>query len=78
MRQYFDNWNVIRVVRLALGLAILAQGILTRQWMVAGLGGMFTLLPLLNVGCCGVSGCQTAPPARKGKATEDITYEEVR
>jgi hypothetical protein len=45
--------------------------------MFVVLGGIFSLMPLLNIGCCGVSGCNT--PIRKSNGnTEDITYEEIK
>ena len=62
---------------MALGIFIVVQGIMTKEWLIVGLGGLFSLMPLMNIGCCGVSGCSTSVP-RSNKKTEDITYEEVR
>ncbi len=67
----------MRVLRLALGVFIIVQGIQAQQWLFVGLGGLFSLMPLLNIGCCGTSGCNT-PVRRTNKKTEDITYEEIR
>lgn len=67
----------MRILRLGLGIFIIVQGIMAKEWMLAGLGGLFSLMPLMNIGCCGVSGCSTPVP-RSNKKTEDITYEEVR
>ncbi|SEH63179.1 hypothetical protein SAMN02927937_00575 [Paenimyroides aquimaris] len=77
MRNYLRNWSFMRVLRLALGIFIVVQGIMTKEWLIVGLGGLFSLMPLMNIGCCGVSGCSTSVP-RSNKKTEDITYEEVR
>ena len=77
MKGYLRSWNFMRILRLALGIFIIVQGVQAQQWLFVGLGGLFSLMPLLNIGCCGVSGCNT--PARKSnQKTEDITYEEVR
>lgn len=77
MRNYLMNWNFMRVLRLALGIFIMVQGIMAKEWLLVGLGGLFSLMPLLNMGCCGVSGCNTPVP-QNNKKIEDITYEEVR
>lgn len=77
MKNYLKNWNMMRVLRLALGIFIIVQGIMAKEWLLAGLGGLFSLMPLMNIGCCGVSGCST-PVSRTRKKKEDISYEEVR
>ncbi len=77
MKSYLKNWNMMRVLRLALGIFIIVQGIMAKEWLLAGLGGLFSLMPLMNIGCCGVSGCST-PVSRTRKKMEDISYEEVR
>lgn len=77
MKNYLKNWNMMRVLRLAVGIFIIVQGIMAKEWLLAGLGGLFSLMPLMNIGCCGVSGCNT-PVSRTHKKMEDISYEEVR
>lgn len=77
MKNYLRNWDIMRVLRLALGIFIIVQGIMANEWLLVGLGTLFSLMPLMNIGCCGVSGCST-PVRRSNKKTEDITYEEVR
>lgn len=77
MKSYFRSWDLMRVLRLALGIFIIIQGIIAKEWLLAGLGGLFSLMPLMNVGCCGVSGCNTRLP-KSNKKLEDITYEEIR
>lgn len=73
-----SNWNAMRVIRLGLGIFIIVQGIQTNEWMFVVLGGIFSLMPLLNIGCGGANGCSTSPMPRSGKQTEDITYDEVK
>ena len=77
MSKILSNWNFMRVVRLALGIFIMVQGIQTSNWMFIILGGLFTTMPLLNIGCCGTQGCNT-PVSKSTKKIEDIQYEEVR
>lgn len=78
MKNYLSNWNFMRIIRLVLGIVIIVQGFHAQQWMLAALGGLFTLMPLFNIGCCGATGCNTTYSTSKAKNTEDITYEEVK
>lgn len=67
----------MRLLRLAMGVFIIVQGFVDNQWLFVALGGLFSLMPMLNIGCCGVSGCNT-PVRKSNKRLEDISYEEVR
>lgn len=77
MKNFLSNWNFMRVLRLALGIYIIVQGFVDNQWLFVALGGLFSLMPLLNIGCCCASGCNT-PVRKSNKKLEDISYEEVR
>lgn len=67
----------MRVLRLALGIFIIVQGVQTKEWLFVALGGLFSLMPLLNMSYCGASGCHT-PVSKRRKKGEDITYEEIK
>lgn len=74
-----SGWNFMRVLRLFIGVFILAQGIMAHDWLMGIMGAAFSLMPLLNIGCCATGNCavnkrRSAPIAEN---TEDITYEEV-
>lgn len=71
-----SGWNFMRIARLVLGIFIIVQGIVTKEWVFALLGGLFAIMPLFNIGCCGASGCGI-PASKNNKKPEDITYEEV-
>lgn len=77
MKGYLRNWNLMRVLRLALGIFIIVQGVMEKEWLLIGLGSLFSLMPLMNTGCCGVSRCNT-PVRKSNKKLKDISYEEVR
>lgn len=77
MKNYLKTWDLMRVLRLALGIIIIVQGVQAKEWLFVALGGLFSLMPLLNIGCCGVSGCNT-PVSKSDKKAEDITYEEIK
>ena len=78
-RMIFSNWNLFRILRLGLGIAIIVQAVMARDMLFAFAGLLFSLMALFNVGCCGTGICSPAPknnttPNTPGK---DITYEEV-
>lgn len=77
MKDYLKKWDFMRVLRLALGLFIVVQGIQTKEWLFVILGGLFSLMPLLNMGGCSASGCSTPTSRKSDKKTADTTYEEV-
>lgn len=60
MKNYLEGWNVMRLLRLILGIIIIVQGIQGSDWSFILLGSLFSLMPIFNVGCCGASGCNTS------------------
>lgn len=76
MKNFLNNWNIMKVIRLVLGIFIIIQGVIEQQWLLVGLGGLFSLMSLMNIGCCSVSGCNT-PIIKSNKKSGKIEYEEV-
>jgi len=77
MKNYLKTWDFMRVLRLALGIFIIVQGVVARDWLFIGAGVLFSLMTIMNIGCCGASGCNT-PVSKSSKKIEDISYEEIR
>ncbi|MBN9299138.1 hypothetical protein CMU40_02175 [Elizabethkingia anophelis] len=77
MKKHFENWSFMRVLRLALGILIIVQSVIAKDWLFMGAGILFSLMPILNIGCCGTSGC-TTPVSKSNKKVEEVSYEEVR
>lgn len=71
MKNYLRNWNFMRVLRLAMGIFVVVQGFLNKEWIFVILGGLFSLMPLLNVGCC-------APRQNHKNEQDEIHYEEIK
>lgn len=76
MQRILSNWNFMRFIRLVLGIAIIVQSFVVKDWTMGILGAMFTSMPVFNIGCCGVGGC-AAPMKKATDETKEITYEEV-
>lgn len=57
----FNGWNIFRLIRLAVGAFIIFEGIRTEMWMILGIGILFSLLALLNMGACATGNCAVPP-----------------
>jgi hypothetical protein len=51
------NWNIMRVVRLLIGLYLLISAVQMHDWLVGTLSLLFVLMAVSNTGCCGAQGC---------------------
>lgn len=73
-----QNWGVIRIVRLAVGILMLWNTLADHQLLVGFIGGFLVIQAILNTGC-GAGGCGI-PPMKKSitETANDIEYEEVR
>lgn len=49
----------MRVLRILIGGMIMYQGVSDKEWLLAGLGGIFLLQGILNAGCgCASNSCE--------------------
>ncbi|MEC3879394.1 hypothetical protein [Parapedobacter sp. 10938] len=76
MRTLLTNWNPMRVIRLALGILIVVEGLRGNIIPLTVMGGAFAALALFNVGC-GAGGCTVRPPKHKPSCKTNVEYEEV-
>lgn len=78
MKQLISNWTFMRIIRLVLAIVILVQALYARDTTTAAIGLMLLAMAFMNIGCCGVGGCQT--PIQKTKKSDpqkEVSYEEV-
>ena len=73
----FTQWNLFRVIRLILGIGAVIQAIMTVEIVLGIAGALIAGMALLNIGCCGASGCSVPPNGKQKLKKEEITYEEV-
>lgn len=71
----FNNWNVIRFLRLGIGIAIIVQAVVAADVLFGLAGLLFTGMAVFNASCCGSGACAT--PVKKNTGSKDISYEEV-
>jgi hypothetical protein len=77
MRQtIFSNWNMMRFLRLVIGIAIIVQAFMAKDIMLGLAGIFFTSLPVFNIGCCAGGNCYV-PAKKEASKNKEIHYEEV-
>lgn len=76
MKSLLRGWNFIRTLRLALGVIIIVQGIITKDIPAAILGFILGGMAVADVGCCGTNGC-AVKPAQPINNKVTIDYEEL-
>lgn len=77
MKTLVSNWNIARIIRLLLGVAAIAQGATTNEYILSIAGVLILLMALLNIGCCGTSGCSIQPKKSGNNNANEVIYEEV-
>ena len=68
----------MRALYLIMGVALIIQAILAKQYMLVALGGYFSAMSVFGIGCAG-GRCAVPPTSKKQTPyTEDVTFEEVK
>ncbi len=78
-KRLLTNWTFTRGLYLAMGVVIIIQSVVGKQWMGLALGGYFASMGLFAIGCASGScftGNNTTAPQKSAPIT-DIEYEEV-
>ncbi len=70
------NWHPLRILRLLAGIAIAAQAVYLKEWLLFVAGTGFAAIALFHGGCCAGNACNTQNSS-PGKTEKEIEYEEV-
>lgn len=73
----FKNWNVVRFLRLGIGLFILVQAVIVGDVLIGLAGLLFASMAVFNAGCGSTGACGTPTRSRNRDMSKEITYEEV-
>ena len=73
----FTNWNLLRFIRLVLGVMIGMQAIATADWLAGMIAGVFLFQVVTNTGCCGINGCNTSYQT-KAVSEKEVEFIEVK
>lgn len=77
MKVLTSNWHIMRIIRLILALAIIAQSWYMKDSTTAVLGVILLGSAVFNIGCCGPAGCSTSFSSSKKPQEKNTAYEEV-
>lgn len=79
MLTVLENWNLMRILRMGMGLWLIYSAFADHQPLLGLMGGLFALQAALNVGCCGGGGC-ASPNLRQSSTSlnDEPVYEEVK
>ncbi|WP_143756230.1 hypothetical protein [Chryseobacterium sp. VAUSW3] len=70
------NWNIFRILRLALGLFLMTEAIRTGVWFMTIFAA--AIMALLNIGCCAGGNCSVPDRKSSGSDTDEVQFEEVK
>jgi len=75
MKGITAGWNVVRLIRLVIGVAILVQGIIGNNVTSILAGALLGGMAMANIGCCGTNSCSVnkTPHDKSNK----VNYEEL-
>ncbi len=71
------NWNWMRVLRLTLGTAAVAQGMFYHNTPAVFIGGILLAQAVFNMGCCGIGACTVPALTKKQDLNKPAEYEEL-
>jgi len=59
MNNILKNWNVGRIIRLLAGIGLTIYAFASKEYGFFMLAGLFLFQGILNISCCGPSGCSS-------------------
>ena len=77
-RRILSNWNVMRILRVILGLWVLVMAVRYRDTTMIFLSTFMVLTAVFGVGCCGINGCYVQPGSDAEKSAGKGDYEEIK
>ncbi len=73
-----SNWNVMRGLRLVLGVWLLVMSVQSHDTAMIFLSAFLVLTASFGVGCCGVNGCYAPSRTNADKVADEVDYDEVK
>ena len=69
------GWTFMRALYLVMGVTLIIQAIVAKQYMLVALGGYFAAMSVFGIGCAG-GRCAVPKPSKTH--TEEVTFEEIK
>lgn len=78
----FTGWTFMRFFYLTMGVLVIIQSVMIRQWIGMAFGGYFAAMGFFGFGCasgnCFGGNCVPQTKAEANNKMDDITYEEIK
>lgn len=74
MNRILKNWDLMRIIRLVLGIIIAIYAVTSKEYSFLILGGFLLFQAIMNISCCGSQGCYTG----KDKPKENIYGDQIK
>ncbi len=80
MRTFLSNWNFGRILRLIAGLIIVGFAASKDDWAIAGVGALYALMAVLNVGCAYGGACASQTNRYHGRVEgkQEVVFDEIK
>lgn len=77
-----SNWSIIRVLYLVMGILIITQTAMSREWIGVAIGSYFAAMGLFSFGCasgnCTGGSCSTDAKKNSQNSIQDVKLEEIK
>lgn len=77
IQNIIKNWNLVRLLRLVMGIFLVVEAIKSGMWFLVAVGAVFVAMPLLNIGCCATGNCSVRTHNSKN-TNDEVEYEEIK
>ena len=80
-QRMLTNWDLMRIVRLGIGIMMLVMGIQAKDWALGLFSTFFLYQAITGTGCCGSRACDApvgTSTKNNWKESTPIEYEEVK
>ena len=80
LNNLLSGWNVLRIMRVLLGLFCLGDAFVQKSMLTGVIGSILLYQGVFNAGCCGVSSCSPQQPLSPSASMKEkeVTFEEIK
>ena len=75
---FFKNWNLMRFLRLGLGIYIAVQAVVTLSLLSGVVAVFFLFQAITNTGCCGTNSCAITTKKSDSATHKEEEFEEIK
>ena len=72
IRNITKNWNIFRILRLALGMFLMTEAVRTANWFMTIFAAAMIIMPLLNIPSYTGGNCAVPDSKSSGSDTDEV------